>query len=316
MTKEKVGLIGFGSVGRELAVHLVKAYGALGVVDSDASRVDAMLAVGATPAADVAGLAAECDVILLSLPNPVAVRAVLDGPAGMIANAKRGLLIIDTTSSDPETGTEKARRAAKHGITYVEAPVSTPVAGATGPETVKQGAATFLVGAPKEDFPRIEAILKPMGRYVYHVGEIGQGSTMKLVTNYIAGATRVAIAEGVAVAAAMGIPAQRTMEICRNANAGSQSLEQAISRLTADDPEHVSFSIDLRYKDFRLANELARQVGVPMPMGAQIVELYQMMVAKGWGRRDINSIVAFMAEMAGVDTDQPVSRWKSDSAKP
>lgn len=311
MTKEKVGLIGFGTVGRELAVHLVKAYGALGAIDADASREADMRAIGASPAANVAGLATESDVVILSLPNPVAVRAVLDGPSGVIANAKPGLLIIDMTSSDPTTGVEMARRAGEQGVIYVEAPVSTPVAGATGPETVKQGAATFLVGAPKEVFPRVEAILKPMGRYVYHVGEIGQGSTMKLVTNYIAGATRVAIAEGVAIAAAMGIPAMRTMDICRNANAGSQSLEQAISRLSSDDPEHVGFSIDLRYKDFRLANELARQVGVPMPMGAQIVELYQMMVAKGWGRRDINSVIAFMAEMAEVETDKPVSRWKS-----
>jgi 3-hydroxyisobutyrate dehydrogenase-like beta-hydroxyacid dehydrogenase len=309
MTAEKIGLIGFGTVGRELAVHLVKAHGALGAVDSEPSRADSMRAVGATPFADVAILAAACDIILLSLPNPAAVRAVLDGPDGVIAHAKPGLLIVDTTSSDPATGTEMARRARERGVAYVEAPISTPVAGATGPESARQGAATFLVGASKEDFPRAEAILKPMGRYVYHVGEVGQGSAIKLVTNYIAGATRVAIAEGIAIAAAMGIPAVRTMEICRHAAAASQTLEEVIGRLTGDDPDGVGFAIDLRYKDFRLANELARQVGVPMPLGGQIVELYQMMLAKGWAKRDINSIVPFVAEMAGVDIERPESRW-------
>jgi hypothetical protein len=54
---------------------------------------------------------------------------------------------------------------------------------------------------------------------------------------------------------------------------------------------------------------LGRSLGVPMPLGGPIVELYQMVLAKGWGKRDINSIIAFVAEMAGVDIDRPESRW-------
>ncbi|MDA0701956.1 MAG: NAD(P)-dependent oxidoreductase [Proteobacteria bacterium] len=309
MTKEGVGLIGFGTVGRELAVHLVKANGALGAVDNNPSCAEAMRAVGATPYGDVAALAAECDVIILSLPNPAAVRAVLDGPSGVIANAKPGLLIIDTTSSDPATGTEMARHAGERGIAYVEAPISTPVAGVTGPETIRQGDGTFIVGASEENFPRAEALLRPMARYIYHIGPVGRGSAMKLVTNYVAGATRIALAEGIALAAAMGIPAARTMEVCGNAAAASQTLDEAVARLTGDDPDGVGFAIDLRYKDFRLANELGRSLGVPMPLGGPIVELYQMMLAKGWGKRDINSIIAFVAELADVDIDRPESRW-------
>ena len=309
MPKEQVGLIGFGTVGRELAVHLVKAHGALGAVDSNPSSAEAMRAVGATPFADVATLAAECDVIVLSLPNPAAVRAVLGGSSGVIANAKPGLLIVDTTSSDPATGTEMARRAGERGVAYVEAPISTPCPGVTGPETVRQGNGTFIVGAAEKDFARAEALLAPMARHIFHIGPVGQGSAMKLVTNYVAGATRIALAEGIALAAAMGIPAERTMEVCGKAAAASQTLDEAVARLTGDDPDGIGFAIDLRYKDFRLANELARQVGVPMPLGGPIVELYQMMLAKGWGKRDINSIIAFVAEMAGVDIDRPESRW-------
>ncbi len=309
MTTEKIGLIGFGTVGRELAVHLVKAHGALGAVDNNPSCAEAMRAVGATPVADVATLAAECNAILLSLPNPAAVRAVLDGPAGVTANAKPGLLIVDTTSSDPATGTEMARRAAERGVAYVEAPISTPCPGVTGSETVRQGNGTFIVGAEEEDFARAEALLAPMARHIFHIGPVGRGSAMKLVTNYVAGATRIALAEGIALAAAMGIPAERTMEVCGKAAAASQTLDEAVARLTGDNPNGVGFAIDLRYKDFRLANELGRSLGVPMPLGGPIVELYQMVLAKGWGKRDINSIIAFVAEMAGVDIDRPESRW-------
>jgi 3-hydroxyisobutyrate dehydrogenase-like beta-hydroxyacid dehydrogenase len=179
----------------------------------------------------------------------------------------------------------------------------------TGSETVRQGNGTFIVGAEEEDFARAEALLAPMARHIFHIGPVGRGSAMKLVTNYVAGATRIALAEGIALAAAMGIPAERTMEVCGKAAAASQTLDEAVARLTGDNPDGVGFAIDLRYKDFRLANELGRSLGVPMPLGGPIVELYQMVLAKGWGKRDINSIIAFVAEMAGVDIDRPESRW-------
>ncbi|MBT5413194.1 MAG: NAD(P)-dependent oxidoreductase [Rhodospirillaceae bacterium] len=309
MADEKIGLVGYGTVGREIARHLIKAHGALSVVDSDLARGEEMRAAGATPVEDLAALAADCDAIVLSLPGPPAVRAVLDGPSGIIANANPGLLIVDTTSSDPATGTEMARRAKARGIAYVEAPISTPCPGVTGPDTIRQGDGTFIVGASEEDFPRAEALLRPMARYIYHIGPVGRGSAMKLVTNYVAGATRIALAEGIAIAAAMGIPATRTMEVCGNAAAASQTLDEVVARRTGDDPDGVGFAVDLRYKDFRLANELGRSLGVPMPLGGPIVELYQMMLAKGWAKRDINSIVPFIAEMAGVDIDRPESRW-------
>lgn len=305
MAETKVGLVGFGTVGREIARHLLKAHGALAAVDTDPARTQDMRAAGATPVADVASLAAACDAILLSLPGPPAVRQVLDGAAGIIANAKPGLLVVDTTTSDPATATEMARLAGARGVAFVEAPISTPCPGVTGPETVRQGNGTFIVGATEKDFPQAEALLKPMARHIFHIGPVGHGSAMKLVTNYVAGATRIALAEGIALAAAMGVPAERTMEVCGHAAAASQTLEEAKARLTGDDPDGVGFSIDLRYKDFRLANELGRSLGVPMPLGGPIVELYQMMLAKGWGGRDINSIVAFIAELAGVDPFDP-----------
>ncbi len=298
---DSVGLIGLGSVGREMVPHLVKAYGAITVHDRDVARAKALGNAGAKAATSPQAVGAESEIILLSLPDPVAVRAVLDGANGLLGKPGRCKLLIDTTTSDPATAREMAAIAKANGVTYIEAPISTPLAGKPGPAALREASATFLVGADKADFDRAKPVLDKLGRYVFHVGEIGQGSVMKLVTNYIAGATRVAIAEGFALAAATGIPAARSAEICRHAAAASQSLEEVISQAIEGDLNEVNFSVDLRYKDFRLTGEYAREVGVPMPMNAYIVELYQMMRARGMGGMEMNNVVPFVASLANVD---------------
>lgn len=298
---DSVGLIGLGSVGREMVPHLVKAYGAITVHDRDGDRAKALGNAGAKAAPSPQAVGAESDIVLLSLPDPVAVRAVLQGADGLLGKPGRCKLLIDTTTSDPATAREMAAIAKANGVVYIEAPISTPLAGKPGPAALREASATFLVGADKADFDRAKPVLEKLGRYVFHVGTIGQGSAMKLVTNYIAGATRVAIAEGFSLAAAMGIPCAQTAEICRHAAAASQSLEEVITQVINGDLNEVNFSVDLRYKDFRLTGELAREVGVPMPMNAYIVELYQMMRARGMGAMEMNNVVPFVAGLGGVD---------------
>ena len=277
---DAIGLIGLGSVGREMVPHLVKAYGTITIHDRDAARAKAFGNAGGTFAPSPRAVAAASEIVLLSLPDPDAVRAVLLGAEGLLAEPGHCKLLIDTTTSDPATVREMEAAAKARGVTYVEAPISTPLAGQPGPAALKHASATFLVGAEPADFERAKPVLAHLGKYTFHVGAVGQGAAMKLVTNYIAGATRVAIAEGFTLAAAMGIPCARTAEICRHAAAASQSLEEVISQAIEGDLNEVNFSIDLRYKDFRLTGELAREMGVPMPMNAYIVELYQMMRAR------------------------------------
>ncbi|MFO0997504.1 MAG: NAD(P)-dependent oxidoreductase [Alphaproteobacteria bacterium] len=301
MKTKAVGQIGLGSLGREFVPHLAEAFGALTVFDRDADRMAPLLSNRVKGAASSREVGASSDIVILSLPDPDAVRAVLLGPDGVLADGVRCTLIIDTTTSDPKTVREMAALAETRGIVYVEAPVSTPIAGAPGPVAARTGDATFLVGAEPGAFAAVEAVLSCLGRHIFHVGPVGHGSAIKLVTNYIAGATRMAIAEGFALAASMGIPCARTAEICQKAAAASQTLEEVIAKVITGDLGEAGFSIDLRYKDFRLMSELGREMGVPMPIAAYCTEFYQMMRARGMGGMDMNNMVPFVAELSGVD---------------
>jgi 3-hydroxyisobutyrate dehydrogenase-like beta-hydroxyacid dehydrogenase len=301
MDTKAIGQIGLGSLGCEFVPHLAKKFGTLTVFDRDAARVAPLLSNRVRGAKSSRDVGASSDIVLLSLPDPDAVRAVLLGPDGVLADGVRCKLIIDTTTGDPKTAREMAALAAARGIVYVEAPVSTPIAGAPGPVAARTGEATFLVGAEPGAFAAVESVLSCLGRHIFHVGPVGHGSAMKLVTNYIAGATRMAIAEGFALAASMGIPCARTAEICQKAAAASQTLEEVITTVIEGDLGKVGFSVDLRYKDFRLTSELGREMGVPMPIAAYCTEFYQMMRARGMGGMEMNNMVPFVGELAGVD---------------
>ncbi len=304
MTIATIGQVGLGTLGKEFVPRLKAQFGALAVHDRDPARVAEARQHGAAPAASAREVGERVDCVLLSLPDPDAVRAVLTGADGVFAGARVPRLVIDTTTSDPETARAMAALASARGAVFVEAPVSTPIHGVSGVEAARMGQATFIVGAPDEAaFQAAHAVLRPLAKHVFHVGPVGQGSAMKLVTNYVAGATRVALAEGLALAAAMGVPGARALDICRHAAAGSQTLEEFDRKYFKGDIEETSFSIDLRYKDFRLASELARQMGVPMFLNGVIVELYQMMRAQGLGGKDVNIIGPYMASLAGVDLE-------------
>ncbi len=306
MAGKIIGQIGLGSLGREFVPHLQKKFGFLTIFDRDPSRVAPLVSHDVKGARSSREVGRSSDVVLLCLPDPDAVRAVLLGPDGILGDSALTdgagcKLLIDCTTSDPKTAREMAGLAASHGIVYVEAPVSTPIAGASGPVAARTGDATFLVGAEQGDLAAVEVVLSCLGRHIFHVGPVGHASAMKLVTNFIAGVTRIGIAEGFALAAAMGIPCARTAEICRKAAAASQTLEEVIASVIEGDLGKVSFSVDLRYKDFRLTSELAREMGVPMPVAAYATEFYQGMRARGMGGMEMNNMVPYFADLAGVD---------------
>ncbi|MGH6954327.1 MAG: NAD(P)-dependent oxidoreductase, partial [Alphaproteobacteria bacterium] len=150
-------------------------------------------------------------------------------------------------------------------------------------------------------FARARPVLRALGTRIHHLGPAGSGSTMKLISNHIAGITTLAIAEGLVLAAAAGVPAARTLDVCQDTVARSYVLDDDVRpRVLARDFE-PGFTVDLYHKDLRLAAELAQALGVPLLFGRLTMEMFQMMRARGRGGRSHVDCVNFLAELAGVD---------------
>ena len=284
--ERRLGLIGLGAVGARLASRLLARFGTLSVLDKDQGKLAPACALGARAEVDARHLGIACDVVLLSLPSPAALRDVMEGPRGLLADIRKGVIVVDTSTIDPDSSVEWAGRVEDRGARYLDAPITCSVTPGGGTAAAACGELTFLVGGSREAFDAVRDVLETLGRRFHHLGPSGSGSVMKLVSNHISGIQTLAIAEALNLAEACGISAQRTLEICTDTVAGSYVLESIVKERLESSAETTHFAIELMAKDHRLAEALADRHGIELPMNRGALALCDEMCTAGYARRD------------------------------
>ena len=305
MTSQTIGQIGLGAIGAIYAGHLLRAGVSLVVHDIDAARTADAQRIGATTAASPAELAAQVEVILVALPSPEADRASLLSDRGALAAARAGSLVIDVSTIDPHTARTLYAAAKACKVDYIEAPVSGGEPGGAGTDGAKAANVSFMVGGDAEAFERAKPVMSLLGKRFFHLGPAGRGSTVKLISNHIAGLHNLVAAEAFTLGAAAGIAPDTLLEVFDGTDAKSFWLTEYFApRLRRRDFE-PGFSVDLQYKDHRLAEDLGRELKVPLPFNALAIQVYQMLRAKGLGGKDLVEAVNFMGELANTDIYNP-----------
>ncbi len=308
MSVEPVGQLGLGVIGRLYAGHLVRRGRTVVVYDIVPERMRELVALGATTATSPRDLGSRAGTVVVSLPNPPAVEAALSGSDGLLAGMAPGGLVIDASTVDPVTSRRIHALAAERGIGYLDAPVSGGEPMSAGEVGARKANVSFIVGGDAADFERARPTLALLGKRFFHVGGPGAGSTVKLISNLMAGLHNLVAAEGFALGAAAGFSPQQLLEVFDGTDARSYHLtDYAAPRLAARDFE-PGFSIDLQHKDHRLAGELGSSLDVPLPLNDLAVELYERIRAEGGGAKDIVEAFRFYGRLANVDIDAPRAR--------
>ncbi|NMP23339.1 NAD(P)-dependent oxidoreductase [Sulfobacillus harzensis] len=250
---ERVAFIGLGIMGQAMALNLHKQYPLI-VHNRSANRADPLLAEGAVWAGSPRLAAQEADYVFLMLKDDQAVRAMVEGPEGVFEGVRPGAIIVDHSTISPETTRNLAKTAKSRGVAWCDAPVTGGDIGA------REATLTIMVGAGAPEFARIKPLLAVMGQRIVHVGAVGQGQSRKLVANMVSGLTLMAASEGVRMGLALGLPLETLDAVMTHGSAQSFELAKVLDRL-----RHANyapgFSVDNRYKDLRLAVELAESVG-------------------------------------------------------
>jgi 3-hydroxyisobutyrate dehydrogenase-like beta-hydroxyacid dehydrogenase len=305
MAKFSIGQIGLGAVGAHYADHILKAEGSIAVFDSDRLKRAYWAKRGATALDSPGAVASVSDYLLLSLPSPDAVKQVMQGQEGVLSAAKKGLLIIDCSTIDPPTCKAMYAAAKAKGMAYVEAPISGGQPGGAGTDGAKARNVTFMCGGEAGDFRRAQTILKLIGKKWHHLGPAGSGSTVKLISNHLAGLYNLCVSEAFVLGAAAGFDAKTLLKVFQDTDAKCFWMTDYFApRLLRGDFE-PGFSVDLQHKDHRLAGELASRLNVPVLFNQLALETYQMLKAQGLGGKDLVESVNFMARMANVDLKRP-----------
>src|SRR5438309_10951644 len=175
----KIGFIGLGAMGFPMARHLTKEHE---VIVWNRTREKAERHArehGSRLAKDLADCAA-AEVIITMLPTSREVDEIVDK---LLPHLRRGTLWIDATSGDPNVSRETAARLAEKGVSFVDAPVTGATVGA------ENATLTIMIGGDAADFERARDILQFCGKTIIHVGPVGSGHAIKVLTNSIMGAT-------------------------------------------------------------------------------------------------------------------------------
>ena len=290
-----LGFIGAsGLMGHGMARHLLAKGHALHLtVHRHRDRVVDLLVAGARQAASPAALAAACDTVFLCVTGSPQVEAVVSGPQGLLAGARPGLLIIDCSTSEPDS-TQRLRAAcAAQGVELVDAPLSrTPV-------EAEAGKLNVMVGATPEVFARLQPLLACFAENIFHVGGPGAGHVIKLLNNFIAQAICTATAEAFAVGQRAGVDLRELVALVGKGpvNCG---LFQAMAKTLDGTLDGLKFELDNARKDVRYYTHLAEGLGVPSVVGEGVHQSLALASALGFGKGYVPALVQAQEKLTGA----------------
>jgi len=289
----KVGLVGVGTMGSRMVGKLVE--GGFTVVARDISPTAEARAkdLGATVVGSPAEVARAAEVILLSLPMPADVAAVVAGPDGLLSAARPGQVIVDLSTVDPMSTRKMAALAAERFVGYLDAPVLGRPQGC--------GNWTLPVGGDAASLGKARPVLEKVARRVELVGPSGDGNVVKLLNNLMFGAINAVTAEVMALCAKVEMPPKVLFDLIANSGAATVSnlFRELGPKMLGRDYSPL-FAIDLLHKDNMLALEMAREYRAPLPLSTATQLLNEMARSRGLGAEDTSALVKVYEELFGA----------------
>lgn len=278
-----------------MAANVLKAGYDLSVHDIWREAATPLLENGASWADTPAELAAECDVVLTSLPGPREVEAVALGEGGVLEGMREGGVYIDMSTSSPTLIRSIAERFADKGAAALDAPVS------GGPVGARTGRLAVMVGGDRAVYERVKPVLDAIGDKVGYIGGVGSGSIAKLMHNCIGYGLQTIVAECLTLGVKAGVDAAPLFEAICNGSVGRGSTfaNTYPNTYLAGNFDPPSFALRLAHKDVGLALELAREYGVPMSVGSIAYQEMTAALNRGWADKDSRIAMLLQEERAG-----------------
>ncbi|CAM5482800.1 2-hydroxy-3-oxopropionate reductase [Streptomyces rimosus] len=294
-TLPKIAWIGLGIMGAPMAENLLKAGYPVTGHTLEPDKLDRLATAGGTPAASIAEAVAGADVIVTMVPASPQVEAIAYGPDGILANARRGALLIDMSSITPQTSVDLAAAAAERGLRVLDAPVSGGEAGAI------EAVLSIMVGGPQEDFDAARPLFEALGTTIVRCGPHGAGQTVKAANQLIVAVNLQACAEAVVFLEKSGVDLTAALEVLGGGLAGSTVLTRKKTNFLNRDFT-PGFRIDLHHKDMGIVTDAARTVGAALPVGTLVASLVAALRAQGDGGLDHSALLRGVERLSGHTT--------------
>lgn len=285
---KKIGIIGLGNMGHEMASNLSKSkYKVLGY-DSNDEIIKRKDQYDFDIVSNIQDLLPSIDVLITMLPNGDVVKRVLEKSVHLL---KPNTTIIDSSTIAVLEAKELSKLCQKNNLNFLDAPVSGGTIGA------KNSTLTFMVGGNEQVLNKVEKILLTMGSKIIYCGQNGMGQAAKMCNNMILAATMASVAEALNLSKKLNLNTQKLFDVISTSTASSWAINNYFPEANigptspADNSFKPGFSADLMLKDLLLSRNTKSHLNVKTPITDQTIELYSLMNSNKMGGMDFSAIV-------------------------
>lgn len=292
----KTGVIGLGAMGAPMARNLHRAGYLEAIWNRTTSTAEQLGAeLGVDVAADPAGLATRCELLVLSVS---ADQDVLDVVQALLPGLQAGSVVLDTSTVSRDTAREAAALLDSVGAEFLDAPVSGGIEGA------RQGTLAMMIGGEAAVIERISAVLDALAGRVAHMGPVGAGQATKAVNQVMAAGINQAVTEALAFAEALDLPLDRVIEVVGSGAAGNWFLQHRGASMTQArfDP---GFRVALHHKDLAICKQMAEQFDTALPVVEMTLVHYRRLMEAGFGDEDISALYREKQKLFDPQANRP-----------
>ena len=293
--KERIGFIGIGLMGHGMAKNLIaKGHPLKFRVNRNRDNIADLLAAGATEVKTNADCARDADVVFICVTGSPQVEAIVYGADGLMQAARPGLIVIDSSTSEPDSTARIRDDLATKQVSFVDAPLTRT------PKEAEEGRLNTMVGADEATFERIRPVLATFCENVFHVGPAGHGTVIKLINNFVSLAQIAAIAEGYAAAAKAGVSQRKLFELMSAGAVNSGLLQGMIGGALEGDLGRLKFAIANAQKDLRYYTHLTESLPMASPVAEAVHQSFVQATVLGLGDRYTPSMLEMQEKLNGI----------------
>ena len=290
----ELGFVGLGVMGGRMVKRLLDAGHRLIGYNRTRSKAEWLIEAGMAWADTPREVAEAAEITISMVTDTQALRAIVNGPDGILAGLSDGKLYVDLSTVSPAESREFAGRVAERGARMLDAPVSGSVA------TLEEGRLAIMVGGAAEDVERARPVLQDIGPKVSHVGGNGQAALVKIASNLNLAVQMLAFSEAVLLTEKGGIARETAVEALLSGVIASPMLKYR-GPFVLKQPDEAWFDVNMMQKDLLLAQEAGRQLDVPLPATAVANEFLTAARAMGLEKRDFAAMFEVLSRMSGVE---------------
>jgi 3-hydroxyisobutyrate dehydrogenase-like beta-hydroxyacid dehydrogenase len=297
MSNPRIGFVGLGLMGHGIARNLVaKGFPLTVRAHRNRKPLADLVAAGAREVATNADLARGNDIVFLCVTGAPQVEEVVDGKDGIASAAHEGLIVVDTSTSEPATTTKMREELAAKGVVFVDAPL------ARTPVEAEQGRLNIMVGADDATFARLNPVLAAFCENIVHAGPPGHGIVLKLINNFIAQAIATATAEACAAAAKSGLSIRKLHEVISAGGVNSGIFQMMVGRMLDHDGDltGLKFTLSNAMKDLRYYTHFAESLPVSAIMGEAVHQSLVNANLLGFGDKYVASLIEAQEKLNGL----------------